>query len=203
MSSSLKLENIGCLVTKGDDGIKYNQNTSLLIEQDRIISIGSGTGDRIIDCKGKMVTPGFVDSHTHPIFFDLRSKEHQLRLLGATYEEIAESGGGIVSSVKSVREATEKQLYSKSLPRIDRFLSLGTTTIEAKSGYGLDIESELKSLKIIDSINQKHKIDIIPTFMGAHAFPNKFSDDKEAYVCLLYTSPSPRDGLLSRMPSSA
>ena len=75
-------------------------------------------------------------------FFDLRSKEHQLRLSGATYEEIAESGGGIVSSVKSVREATEKQLYSKSLPRIDRFLSLGTTTIEAKSGYCLEIDSE-------------------------------------------------------------
>ena len=185
MPSSLKLENIGCLVTKGDDGVKYSQNTSLLIEQDRIISIGSGTGDRIIDCKGNMVTPGFIDSHTHPIFYDLRSKEHQLRLLGATYEEIAESGGGIVSSVKSVREATEKQLYSKSLPRIDHFLSLGTTTIEAKSGYGLDTQSELKSLKIIDSINKKHKIDIIPTFMGAHAFPKNFSNDKEAYVKLL------------------
>ena len=185
MPSSLKLENIGCLVTTGDDGVKYSQNTSLLIEQDRIISIGSGTGEKVIDCKGKMVTPGFIDSHTHPIFYDLRSKEHQLRLLGATYEEIAESGGGIVSSVKSVREATEKQLYSKSLPRIDRFLSLGTTTIEAKSGYGLDTQSELKSLKIIDSINKKHKIDIIPTFMGAHAFPKNFSNNKEAYVKLL------------------
>ena len=145
MPSSLKLENIGCLVTKGDDGVKYSQNTSLLIEQDRIISIGSGTGDRIIDCKGKMVTPGFIDSHTHPIFYDLRSKEHQLRLLGATYEEIAESGGGIVSSVKSVREATEKQLYSKSLPRIDRFLSLGTTTfvietIKAAEHFNIDLQ---------------------------------------------------------------
>mgnify|MGYP001294994521 FL=1 len=185
MPSSLKLENIGCLVTKGDDGVQYNQNTSLLIEKDRIISIGSGTGDRIIDCKGKMVTPGFIDSHTHPIFYDLRSKEHQFRLSGATYEQIAESGGGIVSSVKSVREANEEQLYSKSLPRIDRFLSLGTTMIEAKSGYGLDTESELKSLKIIDKINQKHKIDVIPTFMGAHAFPKNFSNDKEAYVKLL------------------
>ena len=72
MPSSLKLENIGCLVTTGDDGVKYSQNTSLLIEQDRIISIGSGTGDKAIDCKGKMVTPGFIDSHTHPIFYDLR-----------------------------------------------------------------------------------------------------------------------------------
>ena len=82
-----------------------------------------------------------------------------MRLSGATYEEIAESGGGIVSSVKSVREATEKQLYSKSLPRIDRFLSLGTTTIEAKSGYGLSTESELKSLEVLRNVSLNHEID--------------------------------------------
>ena len=185
MSLSIKLDNIGCLTTIDSNGVKYIYDTSLLIEKDRIVAIGSGNGEKTIDCKGKLVTPGFVDSHTHPIFLDLRSDEHRLRLSGATYEEIAENGGGIVSSVESVRTATTDQLYEKSISRIERFICLGTTTIEAKSGYGLDTESELKSLKVIEKINNNHPIGIVPTFMGAHAFPKDFLENKEAFIKLI------------------
>ncbi len=185
MPASIKLDNIGCLTTIDSNGVKYIYNTSLLIEKDRIVAIGSGDGEKTIDCKGKLLTPGFVDSHTHPIFVDLRSEEHRLRLSGTTYEEIAENGGGIVSSVESVRTATVDQLYEKSISRIERFIALGTTTIEAKSGYGLDTESELKSLKVIEKISNNHIIDIVPTFMGAHAFPKDFLENKEAFVRLI------------------
>ena len=185
MPASIKLDNIGCLTTLGSNGVKYIYNTSLLIEKDRIVAIGSGDGEKTIDCKGKLLTPGFVDSHTHPIFVDLRSEEHRLRLSGATYEEIAENGGGIVSSVERVRTATVDRLYEKSISRIERFIALGTTTIEAKSGYGLDTESELKSLKVIEKISNNHIIDIVPTFMGAHAFPKDFLENKEAFVRLI------------------
>ena len=185
MPASIKLDNIGCLTTLGSNGVKYIYNTSLLIEKDRIVAIGSGDGEKTIDCKGKLLTPGFVDSHTHPIFVDLRSEEHRLRLSGTTYEEIAENGGGIVSSIESVRTASVDQLYEKSIPRMERFIALGTTTIEAKSGYGLDTESELKSLKVIEKISNNHIIDIVPTFMGAHAFPKDFLENKEAFVRLI------------------
>ena len=185
MNHSIKLENIGCLITESASGFDYNNNTSLVLEGDCIQSIGSGSGDTIIDCKGKLVTPGFVDSHTHLIFNNLRTEEHRLRLSGATYEEIANNRGGIVSSVESVQSATPKELFDMAIPRLDRFISMGTTTIEAKSGYGLTTESELKSLKVISNLSEKHAIDIIPTFMGAHAFPVEYEDKKEDYVDLV------------------
>ena len=185
MSHSIKLENIGCLVLEDNSGLDYKYNCSLVIEDQYITSIGSGKADTVIDCKGKMVTPGFVDSHTHLIFNDLRAEEHQLRLSGASYEEIAENGGGIVSSVESVRSASPEELLNEAKMRLNRFLSMGTTTIEAKSGYGLNTESELKILKVIDELSSAHPIEIIPTFMGAHAFPVDFKNKEEQYVSLL------------------
>ena len=185
MTHSIMLENIGCLITESSSGLEYKSDTSLLLKGDCIESIGSGSADTIIDCKGKLVTPGFVDSHTHLIFNDLRTEEHQMRLSGATYEEIANNGGGIVSSVESVQSATPKELFNIAIPRLDRFISMGTTTIEAKSGYGLNTESELKSLKVISKLSEKHAIDIIPTFMGAHAFPVEYENKKDAYVDLI------------------
>ena len=185
MSHSIKLENIGCLITESSSGLEYKNDTSVLLKGDCIESIGSGSADTIIDCKGKLVTPGFVDSHTHLIFNNLRTQEHQMRLSGATYEEIADNGGGIVSSVESVQSATPKELFNIAIPRLDRFISMGTTTIEAKSGYGLNTDSELKSLKVISKLSEKHAIDIIPTFMGAHAFPVEYENKKEDYVDLV------------------
>jgi imidazolonepropionase len=132
-----------------------------------------------------MVTCGFVDSHTHPVFLDNRDEEYAMRLAGATYEKIAEKGGGIVSSVEGVRNASEDELIDKVSQRMDRFIAGGTTTIEAKSGYGLDTESELKSLSVIHKVHKSHAIDLIPTFMGGHAFPQEYSDDHDGYVNLI------------------
>ena len=182
---SIILENIGCLVTANADGLASFENTSILIENGKIAAIGEGQSENAIDCGGKMVTCGFVDSHTHPVFLDNRDEEYAMRLAGVTYEKIAEKGGGIVSSVEGVRNASEDELIDKVSQRMDRFIAGGTTTIEAKSGYGLDTESELKSLSVINKVHKSHAIDLIPTFMGGHAFPQEYSDDHDGYVNLI------------------
>ena len=182
---SIILKNIGCLVTANADGLASFENTSILIENGKIAAIGEGQSENAIDCGGKMVTCGFVDSHTHPVFLDNRDEEYAMRLAGATYEKIAEKGGGIVSSVEGVRNASEDELIDKVSQRMDRFIAGGTTTIEAKSGYGLDTESELKSLSVIHKVHKSHAIDLIPTFMGSHAFPQEFADDHDGYVNLI------------------
>ena len=182
---SIILKNIGCLVTANADGVASFENTSILIENGKIAAIGDRQSENAIDCGGKMVTCGFVDSHTHPVFLDNRDEEYAMRLAGATYEKIAEKGGGIVSSVEGVRNASEDELIDKVSQRMDRFIAGGTTTIEAKSGYGLDTESELKSLSVIHKVHKSHALDLIPTFMGGHAFPQEFADDHDGYVNLI------------------
>ncbi len=179
------LTNIGCLVSANSDGVTSVENTSILIENGQIAAIGEGKADHQIDCGGKMVTAGFVDSHTHPVFYNKRDEEYAMRLAGASYEEIAEKGGGIVSSVEGVRQASKEALVDKVANRMDRFISMGTTTVEAKSGYGLDIPSELKSLEVIDEVNKSHAIDMVPTFMGGHAFPKEYKDNQVGYVNLI------------------
>ena len=182
---SIILKNIGCLVTANADGVASFENTSILIENGKIAAIGDRQSENAIDCGGKMVTCGFVDSHTHPVFLDNRDEEYAMRLAGVTYEKIAGKGGGIVSSVEGVRNASEDELIDKVSQRMDRFIAGGTTTIEAKSGYGLDTESELKSLSVINKVHKSHAIDLIPTFMGGHAFPQEYSDDHDGYVNLI------------------
>ena len=172
-------------MTANADGVASFENTSILIENGKIAAIGDRQSENAIDCGGKMVTCGFVDSHTHPVFLDNRDEEYAMRLAGATYEKIAEKGGGIVSSVEGVRNASEDELIDKVSQRMDRFIAGGTTTIEAKSGYGLDTESELKSLSVIHKVHKSHAIDLIPTFMGSHAFPQEFADDHDGYVNLI------------------
>ena len=187
--NSLKLINIGQLVTY--DSMKNEmvvfENTEIAIEGNHIKEVGQNLGDadQIFDCKNKLVTPGFVDPHTHPVFLDGRENEFAMRLQGATYEEIAEAGGGIVNSINGVRNSSESDLISRVKTRMDRFLKLGTTTVECKSGYGLNTESELKSLKVIDDVNKSHFIDMIPTFMGGHAFPPEFKNNPNDYVDLI------------------
>jgi imidazolonepropionase len=139
----------------------------------------------IVDARGKVVLPGFVDPHTHPVFAGTREEEFELRIKGASYQEIAASGGGIRSSVRSLRETSKDQLVDLARPRLDRLLSLGTTTIEAKSGYGLSLEDELKSLEVIADLNRDHPLDLIPTFLGAHEVPDEFREDRGAYLRLL------------------
>ncbi len=182
---SILITNIGRLVSANTDGVTVVEKTSVLIENGQITAIGEGDAEHKIDCGGKMVTAGFVDSHTHPVFFNKRDEEYAMRLAGSSYEEIAEKGGGIVSSVAGVRNASKNALVDKVSARMDRFISLGTTTVESKSGYGLDTASELKSLEVVDEVNESHAIDMVPTFMGGHAFPNEFVNDHDAYINLI------------------
>jgi len=178
------LENIGNLTTFNPDSgeVETTSNTLLAIEDGIIVEKGSGEK---FDCCECLVTPGFVDPHTHPVFLDLRVDEVAMRKAGATYEEITAKGGGINSSINGVRNASVDELIERVSKRMDQMIKLGTTTIECKSGYGLNTESELKSLKVIHQVNKRHEMDMIPTFLGAHAFPPEFADDRDGYVDLL------------------
>ena len=185
----LHLKNIGILSTYNSATDSFNslKNCSIDIEDKIVTNIGSSNnnGDFIIDCNQKLVTPGFVDAHTHPVFTNGREKEFTQRVSGKSYEEISLSGGGINSSIKGVRESNETELLDIVMGRMDEFLSLGTTTIEAKTGYGLDTESELKSLRVLDNVHNNHQIDIFPTFLGAHSIPDEFNGNANAYVNLI------------------
>ncbi len=185
----IKLENIGNLVTYNSiSGLMDTlKDVEIIIDNEFILEIGKELRniDSVIDCNNKLVTPGFVDPHTHPVFLNSREDEFHLRLEGSTYEKIAASGGGIRSSIFDIRNADIPDIISKLKSRMDRFLSFGTTTVECKSGYGLNTESELKSLKAIKEVNDYHPIDMIPTFMGAHAFPDEYEKNHEGYVKLI------------------
>jgi imidazolonepropionase len=142
-------------------------------------------GCTVIDANGMVVTPGFIDPHTHPVFSMTREKEFEMRIQGKSYMEIAQSGGGIRASVRDLRTTPVEVLMEKTKSRLDRFLEHGITTIEAKSGYGLSTESEIKQLKIIDDLNQLHPIEMVPTFLGAHEVPDEYRDCRDEYISLL------------------
>jgi imidazolonepropionase len=167
---------------------------ALLTHDDRIVAVGSRRRiERLpksrraekLDLGGRVVLPGFVDSHTHLIFPAARAAEYEQRNSGATYEEIARSGGGIRSSVKGLRAASPSVLKTRALKNLREFAAHGTTTIEAKSGYGLEWKSELKILEILYNLNQEHPLDIRATFLGAHVVPPEFRRRPEAYIDLL------------------
>ncbi|HXO00032.1 MAG TPA: imidazolonepropionase [Candidatus Acidoferrales bacterium] len=167
---------------------------AVLTHDDRIAAIGSrrrierlpkGRRAEKLDLGGRVVLPGFVDSHTHLIFPASRAAEYEQRNSGATYEEIARSGGGIRSSVKGLRAASTSVLKARALKNLREFAAHGTTTIEAKSGYGLDWKSELKILEILYDLNQENPLDIRATFLGAHVVPPEFRWRPEAYIDLL------------------
>ena len=184
-----KITNISTIYTWSpvEDKLVILSDAEILVEDSTIIQISKTVGgaEEEIDADGALITPGFVDSHTHPIFSGNRANEFSMRVSGKSYEEIASMGGGIISSINGVRNASEEQLLEECLERINFFLVHGTTTIEAKSGYGLTIEDELKSLKVIKRLNESSPLDIIPTFMGAHAFPPEFKNDHQGYVRLI------------------
>lgn len=140
---------------------------------------------QILDAQGGTVVPGLIDAHTHPVFDGTREGEFEQRLAGATYVEIAAAGGGIASSLKGVREASRETLVANLLVRLDRFLALGTTTVEAKSGYGLSLKDELKCLEVIAEADRLHPVDLVPTFLGAHDVPPEFRGRKSDYVDLV------------------
>jgi len=138
--------------------------------------------DEMIDASNRVVMPGFVDPHTHLVFAGSREDEFELRLKGATYMEIMAAGGGIMSTVRATRAATLLQLIAQSRERLDRMLAHGTTTAEVKSGYGLNVDDELKMLEAIRQLDVTHPIDLVPTFLGAHAVPVEFKGQADEYV---------------------
>jgi imidazolonepropionase len=154
-------------------------------EEEILSSLSGREFDEEIDCGGRCVIPGFVDPHTHMCFARRREEEFSLRLAGTPYLEILQKGGGILSSVRSVREATEDDLFENTLASALSALSLGTTTVEMKSGYGLDTETELRMLSVIRRVGRETPLDVVPTFMGAHAVPELYRGNGDGYVDLL------------------
>lgn len=165
------------------------RGAALAVVGDRIAAVGPEAEVRAawssaneLDAGGALAVPGFVDAHTHPVFAGTREDEFEMRVAGKGYVEISEAGGGILSSVRGVRGASEELLLARLLSRLDRFLELGTTTVEAKTGYGLSHEDELKCLRVIAAANAAHPVELVPTFLGAHDFPLEFRENKQAYV---------------------
>jgi imidazolonepropionase len=149
------------------------------------------------DCEARWITPGLIDCHTHLMFAGDRAHEFEMRLAGASYEEVARAGGGIVSTVKATRAASEDGLVASALPRLDALIAEGVTTIEIKSGYGLELETERRQLRAAKRLEKERRIDVRPTFLGAHALPPEAAD-KDAYVDLVCRDMLPviaREGL--------
>lgn len=142
-------------------------------------------GGETTDCEGRWITPGLIDCHTHLIHAGNRANEFEMRLAGASYEEVARAGGGIVSSVKSLRAASEDELVAQTLPRLDALMAEGVTTVEVKSGYGLDLENEQKSLRAARQLDKQRPVTVRTTFLGAHALPPEAKGDKDAFVDLV------------------
>lgn len=139
----------------------------------------------VTNCDGRLMTPGLIDCHTHLVYAGNRAHEFELRLAGATYEEVARAGGGIVSTVRAVREASASDLLGQTLPRLDALIAEGVTTVEVKSGYGLDLDNELKSLRVARQLGAERPVSVATTFLGAHALPPEFRNDAAGYIELV------------------
>lgn len=198
--SKLLIKNIGCLQTPVGStshwGPRQGENQKLfqaavLIEDGRIEAITSDgilpgeEADTIIDAQGNLVTPGLVEGHTHLVFGGYRQGEIPLKLKGAGYLDILKNGGGILDTVRKTRQADAEELYQKSRDFLDEMMALGVTTCEAKSGYGLDLDTEVKMLEVIRRLDETHPMDLVATFMGAHAVPPEYEGKGDEYIELL------------------
>ena len=179
------------LATMAGGGLGLVEDGTVAALEGRILYAGPTVdapplaADKTIDCEGRWITPGLIDCHTHLIYAGDRAHEFELRLAGASYEEIARAGGGIVSTVHATRSASEDQLVSQALPRLDALLAEGVTTIEVKSGYGLTIDDEMKMLKAAGRLAEGRTVRVVRSFLGAHALPPEFADDADAYITLV------------------
>lgn len=169
-------------------GLGVIENSRVVIDGGRIVTVGAADeiaipgGADVIDCEGRWVTPGLIDCHTHLVHAGNRAREFEMRLSGASYEEIARAGGGIVSSVRQVREASEAELVSQTLPRLDALIAEGVTTVEVKSGYGLTVEDELKMLRAARQLADKRPVAITTTYLGAHATPADYKGRNRDFI---------------------
>ena len=199
---NLLIKNIHQLVTVASNGKPFKsgkemrelnviENAAVLIENGIIqriaptneLSVPSEID--VLDAAGRVALPGFVDSHTHTVFAGSRENEFVMRAEGKSYEEIAAAGGGILSTMNATRAATKKELLRSAGRRLNEMMKLGTTTVEIKSGYGLNAESETKLLDVVHDLRRDHYMTVVPTFLGAHAFPPEFVDDRNGYVELI------------------
>lgn len=205
MKATLVIKNIGTLITlqgenkartgKSLEDIGLVENGIIAVQEDKIIYVGQGelpeniSVDRetkIIDAKGKTVTPGLIDSHTHLVHGGSRENELAMKLKGVSYLDILAAGGGIHSTMESTQNANFDELYSKAKKSLDTMLSYGVTTVEAKSGYGIeDFDTELKQMEVAKKLDEEHPVNIISTFMGAHAIPKKYEEDPDEFVDII------------------
>ncbi|MDR3372094.1 MAG: imidazolonepropionase, partial [Ancalomicrobiaceae bacterium] len=168
----------------GSSGLGRIEDGALAAKDGRIAYVGPRTGlpageaGRFVDCDGRWITPGLVDCHTHLVFAGNRADEFERRLSGATYQEIAAAGGGIAATVRATRDASEDELIAATLPRLDRLLADGVTTVEIKSGYGLDFASERASLRVARRLGEIRDVAVSTTFLGAHALPPEAMGDR-------------------------
>jgi len=202
--ATLLIKNIGQLITmdgpvprlgKDMNDLGMITDGALAVAGEEILAVGDSDkvagntplaeGCTVVDADGRVVTPGFIDPHTHPVFSRTREKEFEMRIQGKTYMEIARAGGGIRASVRDLRETPKDILIQNTRKRLDIMLAHGTTTVEAKSGCGLSTESEIKQLEVIREVNESHPMDLVPTFLGAHEVPDEYRDNPDDYVDLL------------------
>lgn len=178
------------LATMTDDGLGLIDDGVVAAQDGRIVYAGPTDGAptaaaRTTDCGGRLITPGLIDCHTHLVHGGNRANEWAMRLEGASYEDIARAGGGIVSTMRATRAASEAELIESALPRLDALIAEGVTTIEIKSGYGLDTETELKMLRAARALGERRAIRVEPTFLGAHALPPEYQGDSDGYIDLV------------------
>ena len=204
MNGNLIIKNASQLVTcsgyKAKQGKEMSElhvieDGAVVIEDGTITAVGK-TADilsdsvaeskyDVVDAKGKAVLPGFVDSHTHFVFGGYRAEEYSWRLSGVSYMDIMKRGGGILSTVKATSEASKEELMKSGTDRLNSMLSFGVTTVEGKSGYGLDRDTELKQLEVMELLDQEHPVDIVRTFLGAHAVPEAYKGNEDAFIDFL------------------
>ncbi|MGL4653777.1 imidazolonepropionase [Cetobacterium sp.] len=200
MGADLIIYNIGQLVTGKElpvkdgetrmENIEVLSNGYIVVSRNEIMAVGSGDvpsrlikfTTKLIDAEGCVVTPGMIDSHTHLVHGGSRENEFLDKIAGVPYLEILKRGGGILSSVKATAAASEEELLSAAKKSLRRMLSFGVTTVESKSGYGLDSETELKQLRVNERLKLEQEVDIVSTFMGAHALPEEYKDNREGFI---------------------
>ncbi len=198
----LIITNIGQLVTlagparprvqKEMSELAIRENAALICVNGRIVEIKPSSevrpefpGFDYLDAEGRVVTPGLVDAHTHLVFAGTRENEYEMRIQGRSYQEIAASGGGIRSTVRCTRALDEEELLDEARKHLEMMVACGTTTAEVKSGYGLSLEDELKILRVVRRLDEEGKVDLVPTFLGAHEIPDEYRTDKEGYIRLV------------------
>ena len=203
MKADLILKNIGKLVTmQGSSSFRVKEemnkiniieNAYIAVKNGKILAIGvgdefgnlCGEDTKIHDAEGLLVTPGLIDSHTHLIHGGSRENEFSMKLNGVPYIEILNNGGGILSTVKATKESSEEELYKKAKKSLDRMLEFGVTTVEEKSGYGLELNTEIKQLEVARALDKNHPVDLVHTFLGAHAVPEEYKENHKAYIDIL------------------